>query len=387
MLEQQATTCACTTPLYNLVAGCAGCQLNENDQTAMGWRSWAKNCSSEPDGGLPSWPFPIPAWTAIPDWAYTNVTTEGYAFNLLAAFAVSQNKSAAVTASGQPNTAPTPTPASSSAAPTNQNNNGMTDSQRHHQKNVTLASIIAGTVVTTLAITAILAGLTWWIVRKRRIARQGVRLASSSDLNEKDDGFRQGGAAFAQREMSHKGSNVRTHVSQFAATQSSFMTGDRRESTISFGTNSVSSRSYTDSDFTDDASLLSMDDDDIDGNSISPFSNAHRAPSARTSISLTPPGQARYASRNNLHNRDSGATWLTTETGRLVPATRRGQSHLAPDARSLLSMAPSSTGATWGREQEEEDEQALHESGSSDGDDDYERRYQARDSTITLSDP
>lgn len=229
-----------------------------------------------------------------------------------------------------------------------------------------------------------MAGLTWWIIRKRRIARQGVRLASSSDLTDKDEGFRQGGAAFAQREMSQKGGNGRSRVvSEFATTQSSFMSSSRRESTISFGTNSVSSRSYTESEFTDDASLISMDEDDIDGNSVSPFSNAHRAPSQRSSFSLTPPGQARFASRNNLHNRESGSTWVTTGTGRLVPASRRGQTHLAPDARSLLSMAPSSTGATWGREAEEEEE----ESGSSDGDDDYERRFQARESTITLSDP
>ncbi len=298
-------------------------------------------------------------------------------------FAVSQNKSINDFTSIVSTASSTATVAASTPTPNNTNDgNGMTDAQKHHQRRVTFISIIAGTVVTTLAVTAILAALTWWIIRKRRIANQGVRLASSSDLNDKDEGFRQGGAAFAQREMSQKGGNVRSHVSQFATTQSSFVDSSRRESTISFGTNSVSSRSYTDSEFTDDASLITMDEDDIDGNSISPFSNAHRAPSVRTSISLTPPGQARYASRNNLHNRDSATTWVTTETGRLVPASRRAQSHLAPDARSLLSMAPSSTGATWGREQEEEDDD---DEGSSDGDDDYERRFQARDSTITLS--
>lgn len=73
------------TQAYNLVAGCASCQVNPNDQSSMGWRTWSKNCSNIPDGGLPDWPFPVPNWTSIPDWAYANVTDQEYAFNLQAA--------------------------------------------------------------------------------------------------------------------------------------------------------------------------------------------------------------------------------------------------------------------------------------------------------------
>lgn len=341
-------------------------------------------------------------------------------------FAISQNQSIANTnfTSVNPTTATATSTVSATIDPTatgaGQNAEGANHQKGHHAQFV---SIIAGTgefaatvsvssrcrgltlsppaVVTTLACVGVFSLLTWWILRKRRAARQGVRLSSTSDLNSSEEGFRQGGGTYAAtRDMSEKGHAGRSHVSLFLPSES-FMTS-RRESTTSFGTNSVSSRSYSGSEFTETASLMSMDEDDIDADSISPFHNSHRAPSQRSSasFSLTAPSQARFASRNNLHNqqRESGSTWMTTATGRVVPGTgasRRGHSHLAPDARSLLSMAPSSTGATWGRETEEdpEEEEEEHghrhehddESGSSDGDDDYERRFQATDSTFSLT--
>lgn len=394
----------------------------------LAWRTYAHNCS---DSALVDWPYPTPNWTAIPDWARAAVDQNQYAFNLAAAFAVSQNKSDSANAvfssvspggaNQQTTSAPTSSQTSSGAQPT-----GDQQTPAHKMHRSTFVSIIAGTVVTTLACVALVAGLTWFILRRRRAARQGVRLPSTSDLHEKDEsaaGFRQGPGAFRATgvggEMVEKYATAqegRSHVSLFLPTTESVFSSRTGHTGTSFMTNSVSSssRSYTESEFDattdgDAASLLSIEEDDL-----SPFSNAHRAPSTRRraqppSLSLSAPSRARFASRNNLHNsqRESGSTWMTTDTGRVVPGSSRRAGHLAPDARSLLSQAPSSTGATWGRELEEDDEleeEVVDEQeetevdegrrtegesdDESDGDDEYERRFErhrATGSTISLT--
>lgn len=63
----QANACECNSVTYNLVAACSICQ----NATWISWSSWTFNCSAIAFG----YPEDIPSGTAIPNWAYQDVTT------------------------------------------------------------------------------------------------------------------------------------------------------------------------------------------------------------------------------------------------------------------------------------------------------------------------
>ncbi|KIM63769.1 hypothetical protein SCLCIDRAFT_1213929 [Scleroderma citrinum Foug A] len=62
-----ATPCECNTITYNLIAACSICQ----NRIYIAWTSWSTNCSMTYPGVYPE---NIPSGTAIPHWAYQDVT-------------------------------------------------------------------------------------------------------------------------------------------------------------------------------------------------------------------------------------------------------------------------------------------------------------------------
>jgi len=63
-----ANQCECSTVVYSLVSACADCQ----GQTYLDWSIWSTNCT---EGVYVTYfPMEIPTGTAIPDWAYLDVT-------------------------------------------------------------------------------------------------------------------------------------------------------------------------------------------------------------------------------------------------------------------------------------------------------------------------
>ncbi|KIM62175.1 hypothetical protein SCLCIDRAFT_120442 [Scleroderma citrinum Foug A] len=62
-----ATPCECNTITYNLMAACSICQ----NRAYITWSSWSTNCSMTYPGVYPE---DIPSGTAIPHWAYQDVT-------------------------------------------------------------------------------------------------------------------------------------------------------------------------------------------------------------------------------------------------------------------------------------------------------------------------
>jgi len=66
---ENANYCSCSSVVYSLVSACAACQ---NDLW-IAWSAWKNNCTADITS-LGSWPLDIPAGTAVPDWAYQNVS-------------------------------------------------------------------------------------------------------------------------------------------------------------------------------------------------------------------------------------------------------------------------------------------------------------------------
>lgn len=182
--------------------------------------------------------------------------------------------------------------------------------------------------------TAFLAALGLYLRKKRRSHLQGQRLGSTSDLTD---------------EMSQKKAGAISSsylpTESFLSRQSRFT----RDSTTSFATNSVSTRSRnfqhslaptsTLYSTTSGSSSFTLERDSFDDDdSISPFSDIHH-----------PPG-ARVATRDNLHSRDDS---ISTFSRSSVAESRQTVDNL-----SLVSSTrspPSSTGATYGRGRDEED--------------------------------
>ncbi|KDN39366.1 hypothetical protein RSAG8_08883, partial [Rhizoctonia solani AG-8 WAC10335] len=71
--NQEVTGCACSSPVYSLLSACAACQGGSYGS----WGQWTANCPS----GLinnGSFPFQVPADTAMPQWALKSISPESY---------------------------------------------------------------------------------------------------------------------------------------------------------------------------------------------------------------------------------------------------------------------------------------------------------------------
>ncbi|KAG7447974.1 uncharacterized protein BT62DRAFT_745997 [Guyanagaster necrorhizus] len=62
-----STPCLCSSVYYSLLSACAFCQ----DRGYASWSSWSTNCTSV---YVTVYPGEIPEDTAVPHWAYQNVT-------------------------------------------------------------------------------------------------------------------------------------------------------------------------------------------------------------------------------------------------------------------------------------------------------------------------
>ncbi|KAI6109476.1 hypothetical protein F5141DRAFT_1214992 [Pisolithus sp. B1] len=149
----EANDCECSSVTYSLVSACAYCQ----SYNYVSWPYWVTNCSSPYVGYSEN----IPSDTAIPQWAYQNVTLSG-TFNATLAQVVGAT-SAKITASSVSTSTdlaasltPLPSPSSSliSLASTPKSNN--------------TGAIAGGAVGGVVGLAAVAAVATWFFVRRRR---------------------------------------------------------------------------------------------------------------------------------------------------------------------------------------------------------------------------
>ncbi|KAI0723520.1 hypothetical protein C8Q76DRAFT_398599 [Earliella scabrosa] len=66
------TECGCNTVMYSMLEACARCQYPlDVSLNQITWSQYAENCTST---SISSYPNPIPSGTAIPAWAFIDIT-------------------------------------------------------------------------------------------------------------------------------------------------------------------------------------------------------------------------------------------------------------------------------------------------------------------------
>jgi len=146
----EVNSCQCSTVTYSMISACGICQ----NRTAEGWDAWSFNCTSEiyPEVFLDN----IPSGTAVPAWAYLNVTAENV-FNPSEAEAEAETNPPESTGTSAPT-------ASASSSPIGPPSSGSNKSSN--------AGAIAGGIVGGLVGLGLVAGaIAIFLVRRRRAYR------------------------------------------------------------------------------------------------------------------------------------------------------------------------------------------------------------------------
>ncbi|EIW84655.1 hypothetical protein CONPUDRAFT_149534 [Coniophora puteana RWD-64-598 SS2] len=146
------TPCDCNTIIYALYAACGVCQNDTSDS----WSDFSKNCSQT---YWQSYPETIPQGTVIPPWAFLPVVNDGWDQN-----AAKQNATAVVTS-----------PSSAAGAT---GTGKPTSSNKGHSSSSNTGAIVGG-VVGGVAGLAIIGGLVFFLLRRRR-ARSGGKSVGTS---------------------------------------------------------------------------------------------------------------------------------------------------------------------------------------------------------------
>jgi len=166
-------TCDCNTVMYSLFMGCTACQ-NMNLQN---WSYWDTNCLTV---YVSQYPGRIPQGTAIPHWAYLNVTVENVFNRTLAQAAGINPQGTPVAITTINSSSPTPSTSSSSMASVARTSSGApsgassgtsssSSSTPPSSHSSTNTGAIAGGVVGGIACLAIIGGLiAWYLLRKKR---------------------------------------------------------------------------------------------------------------------------------------------------------------------------------------------------------------------------
>ncbi|KAF8262511.1 hypothetical protein EI94DRAFT_1743477 [Lactarius quietus] len=141
--------CSCNTVSYSLFSACGACQ----GESWLSYSDWSYNCTTNETVG--TFPKPIPPGTRVPKWAYFSY---GADWNITLAQSVGDSPEVTGTSSISipsitPTPLPTPTP---TPTPSHTSNTG---------------AAIAGAVVGSIVGTALIAGVVFWFVLRRRRAR------------------------------------------------------------------------------------------------------------------------------------------------------------------------------------------------------------------------
>ncbi|KAL4067924.1 hypothetical protein V8B97DRAFT_2021726 [Scleroderma yunnanense] len=159
----EANPCECNTITYNLIAACSICQ----NRTYIAWSSWSTNCTTI----YPNvYPENIPSGTAVPNWAYQDVTTSDL-FNVTLAQSVgdapeSTATKAQSTATAVTSSTLTPSTGGGSSGTVTQSPTPSSSSSKSNT-----GAIVGGAVGGVVGLAAIAALITWFCVRRRRQAK------------------------------------------------------------------------------------------------------------------------------------------------------------------------------------------------------------------------
>ncbi|RPD62059.1 hypothetical protein L226DRAFT_571434 [Lentinus tigrinus ALCF2SS1-7] len=179
----QQSTCDCNTVIYSLLEACQLCQAG-GSQIVLPWEEYSANCT---DVGLSLYPNPIPPGTAIPSWAFQDVTVKG-AFDVaeaeltgdspestasLSASTTSTTSSssssiATMTSSDTPSSS-TPSASSASASPTA---SAAAESGSGAPKSSNVGAIVGGVVGGVIGLILIGSAIFYMLRRQRNLDRK-----------------------------------------------------------------------------------------------------------------------------------------------------------------------------------------------------------------------
>ncbi|KIK49219.1 hypothetical protein CY34DRAFT_797160 [Suillus luteus UH-Slu-Lm8-n1] len=156
----EANSCECSTVTYSLVSACGACQ----NATYLTWSSWSYNCSQI----FPQvYPYDIPAGTVVPNWAYLNVTANG--FDLVSAQSTGDLPES--TATKVQSTGTVTSASSVSASLTNSGTaTGSPTTSPTNSTSSNVGAIAGGVVGGIVGAAAIIGFATWFFVKRRRSA-------------------------------------------------------------------------------------------------------------------------------------------------------------------------------------------------------------------------
>ncbi|KAI0356569.1 hypothetical protein OH77DRAFT_1423500 [Trametes cingulata] len=164
-----ATPCRCNTVLYSMIAACSTCQ--GQGAFVVPWSLYAENCSTV---YVNNYPEGIPVGTAVPAWAYLDITTTNRFDPVAAEALVNQGAPESTPSSNSPTagTVLTNAPsATSTAIGAPQSPDSNTDSPSSSKKSNNLGAIVGGAVSGGVGLIAIGLVLFFWLRRRREMAR------------------------------------------------------------------------------------------------------------------------------------------------------------------------------------------------------------------------
>ncbi|KAJ3725771.1 hypothetical protein EV361DRAFT_615822 [Lentinula raphanica] len=160
--------CLCTSVVYNLVSMCRLCQTKAG-KTYPTWSQWTTNCSSLNTGFPPG----LPGGTAVPDWAYQDIS-ESDAFNETLALNV------ATTDHSESSSSALPSSTSTSSATSTPNTQISRDSDDD------VAALVGGLLGGLVGL-ALIVVATLYLIRRRRRSRIAPSIAYLEANRKKED--------------------------------------------------------------------------------------------------------------------------------------------------------------------------------------------------------
>lgn len=170
-----ANQCQCSTVMYSMMGGCSACQ----NATIISWASWSAACTSV---FVDIFPQDIPAGTAVPGWAFDNVTAIG-TFDPQAALAETSLPESTAT-----HVQSTQTSLSRSASSTASGGHATSSATPAAKKSSSNAGAIAGGVVGGVVGLVLIALIAFLCIKRSKNRRAGATNGSGSPvLQEKMD--------------------------------------------------------------------------------------------------------------------------------------------------------------------------------------------------------